>query len=154
MRKRQLARALFFPFLLAAVLDGCQSFQSYRPMAILVRDAETKQPISGAEVHVWYPLRRDSTGPKEATAPTTADGIARLQASPNEDAGMTVEANARGYMFTEVSVPIETVRELKPVSHVHTQVPPPASVVLELYAEPHPSVELIVPNGYRGIVRA
>jgi hypothetical protein len=57
---------------------GYLSMARSRPVAVLVRDAETKQPIRGAPVHVSYPLAENTLAPAEQTAITAEDGIERV----------------------------------------------------------------------------
>jgi hypothetical protein len=143
MGTRHGTRALLFPVLLLLGLPGCQVFQRRPPLPIQVRDAETKQPIAGAEVRAWYPMRRYGSAQETATV-TAADGMTLLPLTA-DSAGMMVEAQAHGYLFGELSVPSEVFTE-------HSS--PPTRVVVELFAEPAPSVELIVPNGFHGVVKA
>ena len=51
-----------FLTLALALAPGCQALHPYRPVPVLVRDAETKEPIAGAQVRVSYPF----TDPKLA----------------------------------------------------------------------------------------
>ncbi len=130
-------------FLYSAVLgvvfsSGCQT---YRPVSVVAVDAETKKPIPGAAVRISYPLTPSSRAPAAASGETGDDGTVRLRAAPIED-GFQVEANAPGYLLEERSLSGEVV-----------QSPQPASVVLAMYAAPGPTVELVVPVGFRGLVR-
>ena len=127
--------------LLPALAAGCQTA---RPLPVLVRDAETHAPVADAEVRLWYPLRKDL---RAVTATTGGDGTVRLAAVRDEDAGPIVEARARGYLLCEHSVPLDTVRTLKPGAGAA-----PDPYVVELLAEPRPYYELVVPTGYRGKV--
>jgi hypothetical protein len=79
MGKLRLAISLVF---LLALAPGCQVLYRYRPLPVLVRDAETKKPIEGADVHLSYPLSRDSLAPFDSSERTDKDGIAHLRAAP------------------------------------------------------------------------
>ena len=152
MGQRRMVACLVYPVLLLALAPGCQVLYRYKPVPILVRDAETKAPIAGAEVHISYPLIRPSTAPYESVETTAQDGMAHLRAAPGCDAGIVMTAAAKGYMSEERSVLAETIRDLPSPPLVKTADPPPAPFVVELYAEPHPTIELVVPAGYRGVV--
>jgi len=153
MRHGRLAPFLIYPALLVAVAPGCQVFYSYRPVAVLARDAETKQPIPGAEISLTYPLTSSSRSPWESSETTGDDGVAHLRAVPNGDA-ILVKATAKSYLSEEKDLPIKVVEALEPAHPFERVAQRPVSFVVELYAEPHPTVELVVPNLYRGLVKA
>jgi hypothetical protein len=153
MRTRRLTRALICAVLPLAIASGCQALYPYRPISVLVRDAETKQPISGAEVLIDYPFTPPSHAPWDSSGTTAADGMARLKAAPaGGDIG--VEARAKGYLFEDTILPPEAVRPGDTAHSAKAVDPHAPTVVLDLYAEPRPTVELVVPNGYRGVVKA
>jgi hypothetical protein len=152
MGKRRLVTCLVFPVLLLVLAPGCQVLYRYKPVTILVRDAETKAPIAGAEVHISYPLTRPSTAPYESVETTAQDGMAHLRAAPGCDSGIVMTATAKDYMSEERTVLAETIRDLPSPSLLKTADPSAAPFVVELYAEPHPTIELVVPVGYRGVV--
>ncbi len=64
-----------------------------------------------------------------------------LKAAPLDD-GFQVEADAAGYLPEECSLPGDDLKG-----------PKFAVLTLEMYSGPAPSVELVVPVGYRGLVR-
>jgi hypothetical protein len=77
---------------------------------------------------------------------TGDDGITQLQAAQEKDG---FQANAPGYMLEEKSLavpPVEPARLFGPAA-------PPAQIVVDMYAGPDPTVELVLPVGYRGLVR-
>jgi hypothetical protein len=152
MRDCPLAGRLLGALLLAAA-PGCLDLHQYRPASVQVRDAETKKPISGAEVRVAYPLMRASLSPCESTGTAGADGIAHLRMAPAE-AGATLECTARGYLPETLNVTEEGVRKLEPVHLFEDPDQRPTSFVLELYAGPRPTIELILPTSFRGEVKA
>jgi hypothetical protein len=125
---------------------GCQALYRYRPVPVLARDAETKQPIPGAEVRIYYPLTPASRAPWASSGETGPDGVARLRAAPCGDAGARVEVTAAGYLFEGKDLPDERVQAGAPVD--------PGPFVLELYAAPRAAVELVLPTDYRGRVKA
>ncbi|HZY85989.1 MAG TPA: hypothetical protein VFE78_14245 [Gemmataceae bacterium] len=139
------AGCLLCPVLLLA-LFSCQALYRYRDVPVLARDAETKQPIPGAEVRIYYPLTPASRAPWAASGETGQDGVARLRAAPCGDAGPRVEVTAAGYLFEGKDLPDEFVQAAASAG--------PGPFVFELYAAPRASVELVLPTGYRGRVKA
>jgi hypothetical protein len=138
--------------LLLATASGCFSFYSYRPVSVLVRDAETGKPIPDAGVNIWYPLGSGTAPPVESSAMSDSAGIAHLQAAPHGDAGVMVTAKAPGYLFVEHAVSSEAIARIEPDHWFMKAEPRPASIVVDMYAEPRPAVEMLVPNGFRGIL--
>ncbi len=130
--------------------SGCQAMHSYRPTPILVRDADTKQPIPGAAVRICYPFLPEGQAPFCSTGTTGTDGIARLRASPQGQGDIVVELAANGYLTERKELTVETVQALQPAHCFEAVEKRPPAVVLELYAEPRPVIELIIPSGYRG----
>ncbi len=154
MRNRRLIRRLFYPLLLLAVTSGCQAFHASRPIAIEAMDAETKKPIPGVEVRISYPLETSSFAPGESKGTTGSDGIARLNAAPYGRAGVMVEVSAKGYMSEVKYLSIQEVEALEPAHWFEDVRQRPASVVMEMFADPAPTVELIAPSGFRGQIKA
>ena len=147
-------RYLICSILLLAIAAGCQALHSYRPVAIEARDAETKQPIAGADVRISYPLTRPSQSPYDSTATTGADGIARLRAAPYGEDGILVEAAATGYLSEDQSLTVAELQAIEPAHLFEDVNKRPVRLVLDLYAGPRPTIELVVPSGYRGTVKA
>jgi hypothetical protein len=144
---------LLYATLLLATTPGCLSFHSYRPVPILVCDAETKRPIPGAEVNIWYPFGSRFAPPQDSFGVSDGEGIARLRAAPHSDAGIMVAAKAKGYLSEERNVATDTIERIEPEHWFKKDEQRPVSIVVEMYAEPRPAVELTIPTGYRGIVR-
>ena len=153
MRNVRLGRCPGYLCFLLAIASGCQAFHQYRPVVVLARDAETKQPIQGAEVFISYPLTPSSCAPWNSSGATGADGIVRLRAAPNEEGGIRIEGTAPGYLSEAKELPDEVVKKLKPARLFVAEDARPVSFALELYAEPRPIVELVVPTGYQGMVK-
>jgi hypothetical protein len=146
----------FRRFFLAAllVLAGCQLMYRYRPAPVLVRDAETKKPLAGAKVHLFYPLSRDSLAPFDSSETTGEDGVARLRAAaPFGTLGINVEATATGYAPGQISLSSESIQKLEPTHLFETAERRKPEFVIEMYAEPRFAVELVVPAGYRGRIK-
>jgi len=131
---------------------GCQTLQGARPFPVMVRDAETKAPISGAEVVVSYPTSRSSLGPCDSSRLTGGDGIVRLWVAPFGD-GITLQAAAKGYLPESKDVAVTVIQRIAPVRLFEAADDRPANVTIEMYSEPQFTVELIVPIGYRGLIK-
>jgi hypothetical protein len=154
MGKLRLARCLLCLVFLIALTPGCQVLYRYRPVPVLVRDAESKKPIANANVHLFYPLSRDSLAPFDSTESTDAEGVAHLRAAPYGNFGVRIEANAAGYLPDQVSISTESIQHVEPVHFLEEPQQRKPEFVVEMYAEPRFTVELIVPRNYRGRIRA
>jgi hypothetical protein len=120
---------------------------------VLVRDAETKKPIPNAEVHLSYPLTRDSLAPCNASAKTAEDGLVRLRAAPYGPYGVQMETTAPGYQPQDLEVSVAAIQEVSP-AHLFEKVGlRPANFTVEMYAEPRFAVELVVPDGFHGLIK-
>ncbi len=75
-------------------------------------------------------------------------------AAPYGDDGILIEVNAAGYMWENKTLTVEAVQAIEPAHWFEKVEQRPVNYVLELYANPPPSVELVVPTGYRGMVKA
>jgi hypothetical protein len=132
----RLVLGLLNPLLLLAAASGCQMLHPQAPpVDVRVRDAESKSPIAGAEVRVWH-----SGDHSVVTHGTTgADGLVQVPAPPAEDkTPLLYDATAQGYLIRQTERPSEIT---------------PTGVVLELYVGPRPTVELVVPDGYKGVLK-
>jgi hypothetical protein len=152
MRDHRPAACLLYPVLLLASVPGCQGFYQYRPLPVLARDAETKEPIPGVQVEVTYPHVPGADAPQATSRVTDKEGIARLRAAPS-GAGARVTATADGYLDAAKPLPAADLNALPPAYPFEAVERRAAAVVMELYARPRPMIELIVPAGYRGPVR-
>lgn len=150
MRNRRLAQRLLCLFFLFCLATGCQTFHGDQTLAVLVRDAETKQPITTAEVYLCQRLKPDEVAPCRSASFTQADGIARVRAEPGGEHGFQVQAVAQGYLPETLDVAADFVKK-NPSPSVE---PSPVDVTVEAYAAPDFSVELILPPGYRGLIKA
>src|SRR4051812_20075108 len=110
MGKRLRSRLLVY--LLVAACPGCAVFEKSRPAPILIRDAETKQPIAGAEVAITYPLSQGFAAPSRSAGVTNADGIVRLQAVPAGDISIVLDASAKGYLSEWKDLSSDEVRQV------------------------------------------
>jgi hypothetical protein len=141
--------------LIAALTSGWL-LHDYRPVTVLVRDAETKKPIAGADVNISYLVMLNPFAPLPSSGKTDKHGVVHLRVAPYERcAGIFCRATAEGYNFPEdTRLSSDDIRKVKCPSLFSTKPPEPLTLVRELYADPHPTVELIVPPGYRGLFRA
>ena len=143
---------LLTPTLLAIpALPGCHALEGGRPVAILVRDAETKAPIAGADIQV---ASVSGHLPKIVGSTTGADGIAHVKVDPAATIGYGVEVTARGYLTEEEDLSVDALAATVPVGLARFSGNNPAPAIVEMFAGPRPTIELIVPNGYLGVLRA
>jgi len=82
------------------------------------------------------------------------DGVARLSAAPCGDIGVEVGASAAGYLSESLDLTTGAVAKLQPAGWFETVAQRPADFVVEMYSGPEFTVELVLPTGYRGLVRA
>lgn len=154
MRNHRRARRLLYLFFLFCLTPGCQTFPRQPSLAVLVRDAETKQPVATAEVYLCQRLAHDEVAPCHSKGFTQSDGIARMRGGSSGAHGLQVQAVAQGYLPEEVNVSADALKK-KPVDLPSPEgEQPPADVIVDVYAEPNFSVELVLPPGYRGLVKA
>jgi hypothetical protein len=134
-------------------LAGCHGLQPTAPVKVVVRDAETRMPIPGAEVALVYPA--DGPASKQNSSGRTGpDGIVQVQAVAGEEAPPRIKLSAENYLAEQKGLPGEAIRGLKE-THLFSRAPrEPVEVVYDLYSGPEPTVELVVPTGYRGVVKA
>jgi hypothetical protein len=151
---RYLARHVLFPLVIFTAV-GCQSMHPTVPVAVTIRDAETKAPIPNADVVFLYPTDDSSSHSRDSTGKTNPSGIAQIRAVTGDDALPQVKVSALGYLTEQKGLPGEALRAIKAAdpflsfaSHQN-----PVEVAVEVYHGPLPTVELIVANGYRGIVK-
>jgi hypothetical protein len=149
-----LGRGWLGPVVVLLALPGCQAFYAYRPIPVLTIDAETKQPIPAAEVHITYPMSKPPYSPTESLGPTERDGIARLQAAPYGEGGITIEATAKDYLSGQTFLTTENVQAIDRAHFFEDVLKRPPAVTVALYKGPQPSVEFIVPASYRGRIKA
>jgi hypothetical protein len=146
------ARRLVCLFLLVPAANGCEAFHGYRPVGVLVRDIETKKPISGAEVRVSYPLADSPWAPSTCTGLAEGAGIAQVRAAPFGEASLRLETSAKGYLPEREFLKVAAIQQIEPAHWFERVDRRPPAFVVDLYAEPDFSVELIVPVGYRGLI--
>jgi hypothetical protein len=153
MPERRLTRPLLFPLVLALAAPGCL-FNAYRPVTVLVRDAETKQPIHGAKVCLSYtPAMFDVFCPSASEDMTRADGTAHLVAAPHGFPGTSLRAEADGYLWEERQVQASEICQVSLLNWFWMPERRPVTFVLDASPQWSAWVELIVPDGYRGVIK-
>ena len=143
-----------WPVVFVAIAPGCLSLPGDLPLPVEVVDAETKQPIRTANVQIVYPFAPSAWDARGSTGTCAGDGIARLRVSASDDPAVTLEVAALGYMSEEQPLPAAAVKAIEPPHLFENTDHRQAAIVVELYAEPRPIVELLLPPGFRGRVRA
>jgi hypothetical protein len=119
-----------------------------------VKDADTKQPIPGAEVSVSFPLADSYLAPSATSSTTDENGLARLSVAPYGDASIFLAVNTKGYVRESRFLPVLTIRDIEPDHWFKSVQRKTPTLTVELYAsEPSPTVELVLPSGYRGPVQ-
>jgi hypothetical protein len=127
---------------------GCRSLHIPEPVPIVVRDAETNAPISGAEVRIWDPAVHDTGDLHDASATTGANGIARVRTAAPQGNEVLVQVCAAGYLAGQANLPAE---DAVPTPGSLNRMP--AGTTVDVFAGPRPTLELNVPMGYRGLVK-
>jgi hypothetical protein len=134
----------------AFAVAGCQTMQPNRPLTILVRDAETQAPIANARIHL-HAMEGHLPGADMGNAGD--DGIAHLAAPGNDTRALGIEAEAKGYMEANTFISSESLKAIEPSPRFGKDKPRPVAVTVDLYAGPRPSVELVIPAGYHGVLK-
>ncbi len=126
--------------LLILSTGGCNLI--HPPVSVLIRDAETKEPIPNAVVTV-RPLNDETPNAQRPHATTGPDGIARISAHRPDETLVMVGVTVDGYLPGESS--------LKDAARLVAKLP--VNGVIEVYARPRPVVTLILPTNYPGLVK-
>jgi hypothetical protein len=146
-------RILASVVLVASLVAGCQAMQRARPVAIAVQDAETKQPLPDAEVVLSYHIAQPMFAPPVLRGTTGSDGVVRLPVTPLETSVVMMEVTAPGHVPQRKELPVTIVEAVEPAGLFEKIEKRPTSLIAEVYAEPRPSVDLVVPTGYRGLLK-
>jgi hypothetical protein len=142
------------PFSFLAVLlahaPGCSLYLN-QPVTFHVRDAETKQAIEGAEIQTHYSTMMDfgllfaDWGPREGV--TDTEGKVTLFFDPRKEY-LTIDATAKGY-HSQPNMWGSEIRKRLVARHGLAW---GSDFVLEMYKNPDGQLDLIAPDGYRGVV--
>jgi hypothetical protein len=139
-------RPALFVIASLTMLSGCQLFHSYKPVTVLVRDAETKEPIAGAGVSVFYNYMLDPFAPSTAPATTGSDGLVHLRVAPY-GLLITMRAEAEGYAMQDVLLAAQSICEITSPGKKGQP-----DFVFDLYSVPRATVDLVVPNDFKGLL--
>ena len=154
MRHSWLSQCLSCAAFLFAFCSGCQTLEGRRPVSIQVIDADSKKPIADAQTRLSYPLAGNFLPPGPSSGRTGIGGIAQLSASAHTDTDALVEVYAEGYIPEHRFLNVEKVREIKSAGLFESLDRRSANLAVEVYSDqPLPTVELLVPAGYRGVVQ-
>ena len=161
MNNRDLTRRLIGQFYLLSILFpaiGCEMMHSSVPVALKIRDAETKEPIPAAEVAFLYPTNDSLSHERDSAGKSNPSGIVQLKAITGDDVPPPqVKVMAAGYLVDQRSLPGETLRAIRGSqsfwSFNATPKAPP-EVAVDVYRGPGAVIELTLPVGYRGLVKA
>jgi hypothetical protein len=141
----------FLPRLLGMCIlimaSGCQLLYDYKPVTVVVRDAETKKPIVGAEVGIYYLTMLDPFAPFPSVGKTGQDGVVHLRVAAH-DCPIVMRTVADGYVQGRDRFWGDEVHQRGASANGQPD------EVVELYSGPGATVELIVPDGFRGLLIA
>jgi uncharacterized membrane protein YgcG len=145
-------RVVFLVVVLIAPAGGCHTMQPSTPLTVNVRDAETQAPVPQATVRVWrFGSHADE---RDQSFTTGSDGSATAHLAPPDEGGVMVEVVAPGHLSTQITLAREVVDALASAKPLHPYKGPPLGVTVDMYAGPRPTAELVVPVGFRGLVKA
>jgi uncharacterized membrane protein YgcG len=130
---------LFGPLFLLPTITGCHMLHPTPTVPVVVVDAETKEPITGAEVQLW--TRFDvSPGHVEPSGITGTDGMARIKAAFSKEADVLIHVCAPNYLPDAVDLMLAGKGAGAP----------PGGAIVEMFAGPRPAIQLLVPDDFRG----
>jgi uncharacterized membrane protein YgcG len=130
------------------LLVGCSTYRS-RSVGVTVRDAETHEPIPNAVVQ----LSHHHLGSDAVTEKTGSDGIARVSFTPSSEESTMIEASESGHTSEFQVVGDSEIIAISPPSLFGSQSMQSSNFVLDLYAAPAFGVELVVPQGFHGLLK-
>jgi hypothetical protein len=134
-----MARGLFMLFALLAASAGCVSNRP-APVPVRIIDAETKMPVAGAEVRLWNPDARGSSPGRNSSGVTDPDGVVYVRCESKPDEAVVMEVKAAGYWSEQADFKRTPTDE--------------AANVVEVFSGKRPSVEFLLPVGFRGPIKA
>lgn len=145
-------RLTLLGLVLAASGAGCHTIQPSTPLTIHVRDAETQKPIPDATVRVIRFGKHSSD--RDVVFTSEADGTAHTRLPQLDAAGVMVEIEAPGYLSKQTTLPRDIADALMEAKPFHPYKGPALAVSVDVFAGPRPTAELVLPTGYRGLVKA
>lgn len=138
-------------FLLTA---GCQAFQTHHPVLVQIRDAETNRPLENASVHLFYPRSPSVAAPDRISVRTDAQGVACLNAVSFGETMLLLQADANGYLSKTEELACAVVRKTPPAGWLEDVSKREPVLTVDLYSGPRPTVEFVLPSGFRGTFKA
>jgi hypothetical protein len=128
-------------------------FQQDRLAVVQVRDIETKAAIPDAEILLVNSFETSPLHKANSFAKTGPDGNAQCWLDASTQFGPEAEVSAKSYLPGKINISPEEVRKLKPAGLFEKPERHSPDFVVELYSEPAFSVELVLPDGYRGLIK-
>lgn len=126
----------------AASLLVLIGLREYRLATVEVRDAESGEAISDSAVRVHYKRYMDFFPPRDSAGKTDQNGTVKLRvAETNRLLEITVAAD--GYLGKRLSYG----------SHAFFEGQRDKKLVVNLYRKPTPTIDLIFPKGFMGVVK-
>lgn len=143
-------------------LAGCKWY-TYQDTTVLVTNGETGEPLADAAVYIQAIPLFTFNIPEDLSVKTDHHGTARLRLVDNNPFFLGVEVEGyRGMNFSwgymrkdESSPPFRVPQE----NHVTLSIADPsdgrdtAQLKIKLFREPTPSLRIVVPDGYRGLIK-
>lgn len=143
-------RVAFGGFILVISVTGCHTFEPSTPLTVHVRDAETQAPVPEATVRLW----RFGPHSEERDQSVTTGGTAAARVAPPDEGGVMIEVTAPGHLSVQTTLPRDVTDALASAKPFHPYKGPPLAVTLDVFAGPRPTAELVLPVGFRGLVKA
>ncbi|WP_020468615.1 carboxypeptidase-like regulatory domain-containing protein [Zavarzinella formosa] len=135
---------------LLPLTTGCQSTYRTRPVEVMVRDAESHQPIANAEVQMVH----HHTASDSATATTGNTGVALVEFVPNGSEPAMISITAKGYQNEFKVVSDSDIIKISPKPFFGGADAHPADFVLDVYPDPPFDVMIVLTTGFRGLLKA
>jgi uncharacterized membrane protein YgcG len=150
---RVMASLAVFPVMIFAA-TGCEMMHPSTPVSVAVWDVETKAPVPGAEVAFLYPTSDPSAKSRDLTGTTNASGIAQVRGVTTDDGLPQVKITAPGYILEQKGLPGDALRSIKENNSFWSSHHNTVELALFVYHGPSAAIELTVPVGYRGMIKA
>jgi hypothetical protein len=154
MRKSIVTACLLHLGFLTVLVSGCAALlYRYHPVTIQAIDAETKKPIVGAYAEITYPNTQPHRAPYLASGSTGDNGIAELKATGSGIYCARLDISAKGYMHEDEDLSLDAIEAADGGTASKASKASKPTFVMELFAEPRPQLELIIPDGTVGPIR-
>ena len=144
-------KTLFFVGALVALIDlGCQSVYRSRPVEVLVRDAETQEPIREASVQIAH----HHTSSETSIGVSAGDGIALIDFVPKGSEPAMISVSGHGFREETKVVTDEEIIQIEPRPLLGDFAPHKPDFIIDVFADPVFEVVIVTPRDFRGLVRA